>query len=81
MLESISLSLSSVCGAKCIFCPDDLGKTVKPKIMPFEYAKKIVDEIASKEFAQTHNVKIMEVGGEGDPFLNKDLMHILRYIK
>ena len=43
--------------------------------------KKIVDEIASKEFAQTHNVKIMEVGGEGDPFLNKDLMHILRYIK
>lgn len=81
MLESISLSLSSVCGANCIFCPDDLGETVKPKIMPFEYAKKIVDEIASKEFAQTHNIKIMEVGGNGDAFLNKDLMHILRYIK
>jgi sulfatase maturation enzyme AslB (radical SAM superfamily) len=81
MLESISLSLSSVCGANCIFCPDNLGKTIKPKLMPFEYAKKIVDEIASKEFVQIHNVKTIEVGGNGDAFLNRDLIHILRYIK
>jgi len=81
MLESINLSLSCVCGADCLFCPQNRGKRVKQKIMPFEYVKKIVDEISSEDFRKYHNLKKIEIGENGDAFLNKDLIKIIRFIK
>src|SRR3989338_3992617 len=81
MLESVNLSLSSACAANCIFCPENRGTRIKQRFMPFETAQKIIKEIASAEFKQFHNVLKMELGENGDAFLNKDLISILRLIK
>lgn len=81
MLKSINLSLSSACGCDCIYCPSDRGRRIEQKFMPFEVVKKIIDEVSSKDFQEKHSVKRIEVGENGDAFLNKDLLKILRYIK
>lgn len=81
MLCSINLSLSSACGANCIFCPKNRGKRIKQKFMPFEYVKKIIEEITSSDFKKYHNVIRILIGENGDAFLNKDIIKILRFIK
>lgn len=81
MLKSINLSISCVCGANCIFCPRDRGVDIKEKIMPFISVKKIIEEIASKDFKRHHNIKRIIIGENGDAFLNKDIIDILRYIR
>lgn len=81
MLKSINLALASICGAKCIFCASDIGKNIKGKIMDYDIAKKIIDEISSDSFSQKHDIQRIELGEEGDAFLNKDFLKIARYIK
>lgn len=81
MLTSINLALSSVCGAKCIFCANDVGKNIKEKIMTYDIARKIIDEISSDSFNQNHDIQRIELGEEGDAFLNKEFLKIARYIK
>jgi hypothetical protein len=49
--------------------------------MPLELARRIVDEVASESFSQKHTVTRFEVGENGDAFLNKDFVPILRYIR
>jgi|GEM_PF-799990 len=80
-ITSINLSLSSLCSAKCIFCPyKERGSKVRTKIMRFETVKNIVKQIKSdkKFFNQLSKI---EVGEAGDCFLNKDTIKILRYLK
>lgn len=81
MLRSINLSLSSACGADCIYCPSNRGKRIKQKIMPFEVVEKVFSEVASPEFKKRHDVVIVDVGENGDAFLNRDILRILRFIK
>ncbi|MBN1385105.1 MAG: radical SAM protein [Elusimicrobia bacterium] len=81
MLTSINLSLSSTCSANCIYCPGDRGKNAKQKHMSLELAKKIVDEICSQYFKEKHKIERFEIGENGDAFLNKDVIKILRYVK
>ena len=49
--------------------------------MPLELARTIVDEVASEAFSRKHNVTRFEVGENGDAFLNKEFVPILRYIR
>jgi len=49
--------------------------------MAFELAKKIIDEISGEVFKARHNVRMLQVGENGDAFLNKDLIDILRYVR
>ncbi len=49
--------------------------------MPFALAKKIVDEISSETFSARHRVCRISVGENGDAFLNRECLAILRYIK
>jgi sulfatase maturation enzyme AslB (radical SAM superfamily) len=80
-LKSINLALSTLCDADCIFCPSDRGENIKQKIMPLSYAEKIIDEIASRKFRRRHRVKRVVISEGGEPFLNKDMIEILRLIK
>ena len=80
-LLSINLSLSSGCGADCIFCPDDRGEKSNTRNMSFESVKKIVDEIASDHFSNKYKVTRFQVGENGDVFLNKHAIEVFRYIK
>jgi MoaA/NifB/PqqE/SkfB family radical SAM enzyme len=81
MLESVNLSLASACGANCIFCPANRGKRITAKLMPFPVLKKVVDELSSSSFKKKHNVLRIEIGENGDAFLNRDIIKILLYIK
>ena len=80
IITSLHLALSDRCGANCIFCPKHPSK-IKLEDMAFELLKKIIDEISSKEFKKHHNIKEIQVSNNGDCFLNKDVIKMLRYIK
>lgn len=81
MLKQVNLCLSSLCGANCIFCPTVRGKETKSKLMSFETAKQIIDEIEILNKEGRHSVMKMEIGENGDAFINPELIRILRYIK
>lgn len=78
MLTSVNLAISSVCGANCIYCPIDKGERIEQKFMPFELVKKIIDEISSKEFQEKNRLTDISVSQNGNAFLHKDIIEILR---
>lgn len=80
-LTSINLSLASVCSSNCIFCPMERGANVRQKFMTLPLVEKIVREVKSSFFRKNHNVRIFSVGENGDAFLNKDVLSILRLIR
>jgi radical SAM protein with 4Fe4S-binding SPASM domain len=81
MLKSVNISTSSLCGANCIFCPTDRGNAISKKLMSFDLFKKIIDEVSSDAFKCRHQVETMVLGENGDAFLNKNIIEMLRYIK
>ena len=81
ILRSINLSLSSACGADCVFCPSDRGARISTKNMPFDMARKIIDEVSEPAFVEKYGTKSFHIGENGDCFINKDAIEILRYIK
>ena len=72
----ISLSLSVRCQAKCIYCPANRGEGVEPSFMPFELAKKIIDEAYQEGF--TGRIRFSE---NGEALLNKDFLKIFKYCR
>ena len=80
-LLSINLSISSGCGANCIFCPSDRGDSIHTRNMSLDIVKNIVDEIASDQFSAKYKPVRFQVGENGDVFLNKEAIEIFRYIK
>jgi len=81
VLTAVNLSLSSACGADCVFCPSDRGARISKKNMSLEVASKIIDEVTSLEFIAKYRTHTMHVGENGDCFINKDIVEILRYLK
>lgn len=81
MITNLNLSLSSACSADCIMCPVNRGKRIKEKHMPFRSLKKIIDEVASPKFKKQHNIKKIQLGENGDCFLNPDILKISMYIR
>lgn len=80
-LVSVNLSLSSACGAACIFCPSDRGATGRTKVMDFHTATTIIDEVTSQNFISMYGTERIQVGENGDCFINRFAIDILRYIK
>lgn len=80
MLFSINLALATLCGATCIFCPAARGNDAV-RVMPAELAKKIIDEVAEPFFQHIHGTKNIILGENGDLFLNKHCLEIMRYIR
>ena len=80
-LTSVNLSLSSACGADCVFCPSDRGTRIHTKNMQFVVAQKIIDEMSSDSYRDTYETTRMQIGENGDCFINKSAIDILRYIK
>lgn len=73
--KSVNLSLSSACQAKCIFCPPQRGKYIKPKHMSLQLAAKIFDELATHDF-QGH----INPGENGEAVLNPHFIQIFKYM-
>lgn len=74
--ESLNLSLSAICQAKCIYCPSDRGKGIKPPFMSSQLAKKAADEAKKENFQGT--VRFSE---NGEALLNKDFFSIYEYCR
>ncbi len=74
--ESLNLSLSAICQAKCIYCPSERGKGIKPPFMPFQLAKKVVDEASEENFQG-----IVRFSENGEALLNKDFFSIFEYCR
>lgn len=81
MLRAVNLSLSSLCGAKCIFCPTDLGKGISTKIMGVDTVSEIVKQISELNQSKKHNITHVFIGEQGDAFLNPKIIEILEIIK
>jgi len=78
-MHSINLSLSSVCGGNCIFCPSQRLGRIKTKMMSPSLVQKIVNETLSSPYLKT--VRHVNVGEMGDAFLNPDALDCLRIIR
>jgi radical SAM protein with 4Fe4S-binding SPASM domain len=72
--EALNLSLSALCNTRCIYCPDGRGKGITPPFMPFELAKKIIDEAKTESFEGT-----FRFGENGEALLNKEFLKIYEY--
>jgi sulfatase maturation enzyme AslB (radical SAM superfamily) len=78
---SVNLSLSSACGADCIFCPSNRGIRIPQKNMSFGVAQKVIDEMATESYKKKYRTVRMHIGENGDCFINKSAIGIIRYIK
>ncbi len=74
--ESLNLSLSAICQAKCIYCPSERGKGIKPPFMPFQLAKKVIDEASEEDFQG-----IVRFSENGEALLNKNFFSIFKYCR
>ncbi len=79
MLVLVNLSLSVLCNARCVYCPQDRGENLKKKIMPLSLVHKITTELTAPDCK--HNIKIMQLSENGDALLNKNFIEILRILK
>lgn len=73
---SIDFSLSVYCQARCIFCPVNRGFGVKPPFMPFDLAKKIIDDAYRENFTG-----IFRFSENGESLLNKSFLRIFEYCR
>ncbi len=62
-IESLNLSFSNYCPAKCVFCPSERG-TFDPNFMPPSLVKKLMKEVSGINFPW--KVKEIQIGENGD---------------
>ncbi len=73
--HALSFSLSSACGANCVFCPTHKDPEQHGNFMPLEIVRKVIDE------ARGYPILLIDVGETGDAFMNPSILDILRYIR
>ena len=74
--EVISIESSSHCNADCIMCPREL--LTRPKgNMASDLYEKIIDECAE----HSRSVKLIQPFMFGEPFINKQLVEMIKYTK
>lgn len=74
----VDLETSSACDMRCPMCytvTEKFKQLVKPRLMPFELFKKIVDECAA------HRLYSIRVSLRGEPFLHPQIIDMIRYAK
>ena len=82
LLQELNLSLSNICNANCIFCPRSAVKATGKVFMELDLVTKLVDEVTSSDFEKTgHKISHCNIGENGEPTLNKNLLPILREVR
>ena len=77
-LTCVNLCLSNRCNATCIWCPTSRG-TKHNFDMPWETAKKIIDELSSPDYP--YETQMIHLSENGEALYNPDFLRICRYIK
>ena len=80
-LTNINLSVTTRCSVDCIFCPSKRGANIGVDFISLQSISKILEEVRSREFKKFHNIQVISVGENGDFFLHKDCIAILKMIR
>ena len=73
--EKITIENTNLCPASCTICPRDKYES-KLGIMDFNLFKKIINNLSNQT-----NVKMVDIGGFGEPFADKLLFERCAYIR
>ncbi len=76
----VNLAVSNVCNASCLFCPRSFV-THENKFMSVETVERIMAEVSTPEFKSEHPVVHSVPSENGEPFLNPNILDILRIIR
>lgn len=81
-LREVNFAVSNICNADCIFCPRSFV-TVDPskRFMPTSLVEKVMQEVSQESFKKDHPVVHCVCSENGEPFLNPDILDILRTIR
>ena len=74
MLRSMNLSLSNICGGRCVFCPATRG-TAHGRHMSWAVAERCIAE------AKENGIRAFSVGENGDALLNPQCLDILTELR
>ena len=72
----IRIEPSSACNLRCIHCPTGTRKGLKRGVMSKSVYKKIVSELKNNK-----NIDVVALYHGGEPFLNKNIFHMIRTFK
>lgn len=75
MIENLGLSLSMVCSADCVYCPRPHARRSETPFMNLKLVDKILTE------SKVYHIRSIDVGENGDAFLNPEIIPILRLIR
>ena len=81
----LDIEIFGGCNFKCNFCPnnnDEYMKSERHKVMSMDTFKMLVDSIAEMEHdAGGEKVKVIYIGGHGEPLLHKEFPEMVSYLK
>lgn len=81
-LREINFAVSNICNANCIFCPRSFVSVESNKrFMPVELVQKVMQEVSQKKFKEIHPVVNCVCSENGEPFLNPNILDILRTVR
>jgi hypothetical protein len=79
ILSQINFSLSSACTARCVYCPiETRGARIQQKVMPYDTAAKVIEEVADQA---RFGVGAVGIGENGDCFINPHCLDVLRDVR
>ncbi len=76
----VNLAVSNCCNANCLFCPRSFV-THDNKFMSVKTVERIMAEVSTPEFKSEHPVVHSVPSENGEPFLNPNILDILRTIR
>jgi len=78
----VNLAVSNICNASCLFCPRSFVTVEKDKrFMSVSLVERIMEEVTKPEFKAQHPVVHAACAENGEPFLNPDILDILRTVR
>jgi MoaA/NifB/PqqE/SkfB family radical SAM enzyme len=78
-IREINFATANICNADCVFCPRSFVKVpVSDRYMPVSLAERVLSEATSESFQRIHPVRHCVLSENGEPFLNPDILDILR---
>ncbi|MFA6509947.1 MAG: radical SAM/SPASM domain-containing protein [Candidatus Peribacteraceae bacterium] len=78
-IREINFAVANICNADCVFCPRSFVKVpVEDRYMPVSLVEKVLSEVTTPEFQRQHPVCHSVLSENGEPFLNPDILDILR---
>lgn len=74
--RNLCLSISATCQARCIYCPEERGRQIVPKLMPFSLFCRILEAARGDGFTGT-----FVIGENGEPLLHPDFPRMIAHLR